>query len=95
MKKLYVVLQASRGLAESLGLLERFERVQELIRKIKLDSAELNDLNKYMASPCFICEDRKAKNIMYDRNVKLTRRLQSYGVEIERLGFTLEPQDLA
>ena len=72
-----------------------YVKVKHLIANIKVDSAELNDLNKFMASPCFLNESRESKDRMYDRNVLLTRRLQKYGQEIEELGFKLEPGDLA
>jgi hypothetical protein len=74
--------------------LSRLEKAYKVIAEIKEKAASLARLNSRMANPSFVLLSRETKNNLYDRNVELTRELQALGIQIEDLGFKLEPSDL-
>ncbi len=92
MKKLFIL--GYYGCPPRKRALTKLEKAYRIIAKLKVDLKELKALNVCMAKPCFLFLPRVEKDVAYDRNVLLTRRIQNYGKQIEDLGFQLEPSDL-
>jgi len=96
MKKVYVVLNGFYGCPPRKPRpLTRLEKAYRIIAKIKTKSVELKVLNIKMADPMFVTCSRSSKTYDYNKNVRLVRELEALGLEIEALGFKLEPSDLA